>query len=620
MIRVLDPLVAAQIAAGEVVERPASVVKELLENALDAGARRIRLAVRGGGIGEISIQDDGAGIPAAEVETAFMRHATSKLSDAADLWAIATLGFRGEALPSIAAVAQVICTTRCATEPLGVELRVAGGEVQSRQDVGAPVGTTMVVRNLFYNLPVRREFLRSTAAEHAAITAVVTQYALAYPAVRFSLIIDERVRFETTGAGHLPGVMLAVYGLEVAQKLIPVTHDTGGDISRIALDGLVAPAELSRASREALHVSVNGRMVAPRGVIAAIFEEAYHGLLLKGRFPLAVLALRVHPSMVDVNVHPAKIEVKFRTPERVCQTAAQAIQAALLRAASPPKVLRETPISDPIAPPDARPMAAPPVAVPPSAPPPPDARPMAAPPVGGMSGGARDIAERPAPHPRSVPAARADAGAVAQNPALPFDASAATTPRWRALTQYANAYILATGSDGTLAIIDQHAAHERVTFERVRQQHAARAIERQRLLLELPLALSPAAREVVQQQRAEFAAWGFEFGGTDDAPTLRAAPASIAASQLAAAVLDAVDHLTDAGGDPGAARDERWLITLACHTSVRAGTRLSGDEQQALLEQLAACEQPHHCPHGRPTSIVITPQQLARRFGRLGAP
>ncbi|MBU6333847.1 MAG: DNA mismatch repair endonuclease MutL, partial [Chloroflexi bacterium] len=359
MIRVLDPLVAAQIAAGEVVERPASVVKELLENALDAGARRIRLVVRGGGIGEISIQDDGAGIPAAEVETAFLRHATSKLADAGDLWAIATLGFRGEALPSIAAVAQVICTTRCAAEALGVELRVAGGEVQSRQDVGAPVGTTMVVRNLFYNMPVRREFLRSTAAEHAAITAVVTQYALAYPAVRLSLVIDERLRFETTGAGHLPGVMLAVYGLEVAQQLIPVTHDTGGDVSRIALDGLVAPAELSRGSREALHVSVNGRMVAPRGVIAAIFEEAYHGLLMKGRFPLAVLALRVHPSMVDVNVHPAKIEVKFRTPERVCQTAAQAIQAALLRTAAPPRLLREAPATAPLpAPPE--PPAAPP--------------------------------------------------------------------------------------------------------------------------------------------------------------------------------------------------------------------------------------------------------------------
>ncbi|MBU6334298.1 MAG: DNA mismatch repair protein MutL, partial [Chloroflexi bacterium] len=213
----------------------------------------------------------------------------------------------------------------------------------------------------------------------------------------------------------------------------------------------------------------------------------------------------------------------------------------------------------------------------------------------------------PAPATRA-PATPEPAGAA---PLLPDDA-----PRWRALAQFASAYILATGSDGALAIIDQHAAHERITFERVRQQHAVRAIERQRLLLELPLALSPAAREVVHQQRSAFAAWGFEFGGTADALTLRAAPASIAAARLEAAVLDAVDHLTGAGGDDGAARDERWLITLACHSSVRAGARLSPDEQQALLDQLAACAQPHHCPHGRPTSIAITPQHLEQRFGR----
>src|SRR6476469_8227511 len=237
-IRVLEPSVAAQIAAGEVVARPASVAKELIENALDAGAIRISVEVRGGGLHELKIQDDGCGIPAAEVELAFERHATSKLRAADDLWAIATLGFRGEALPSVASIAQVVCITRVASEELGTELRIAGGELQARSARGCSPGTTFSVRNLFYNAPVRREFLRSEATEASAVTAVVTQYALAYPETRFTLLLDGRLALQTSGSGDVREVLIELYGLDVARQLLPVEAVVGANHEEVRVHGM----------------------------------------------------------------------------------------------------------------------------------------------------------------------------------------------------------------------------------------------------------------------------------------------------------------------------------------------------------------------------------------------
>jgi DNA mismatch repair protein MutL len=266
-IRVLEPTVAAQIAAGEVVERPASVVKELIENALDAGARRITVTVRGGGIDELVIQDDGGGIPADEIAVAFARHATSKLTTADDLWAIRTLGFRGEALPSIAAVAQVICTSRIADATTGIELRIAGGEVQAIIPRGGAVGTTFTVRNLFYNIPVRREFLKSPPAEATAIAVVVTQYALAYPQVAFTLLRDGKRIFQTSGRGLLTEVILELYGVEVARQMIPLEARAGEDLGAVHVQGMISVPSLSRSTRDGMHITVNGRAIQPRGLI-----------------------------------------------------------------------------------------------------------------------------------------------------------------------------------------------------------------------------------------------------------------------------------------------------------------------------------------------------------------
>src|SRR5262245_35490115 len=329
-IRVLESTVAAQIAAGEVVERPASVAKELIENALDAGARRIGVEVRGGGLHEIKVQDNGCGIPADEVELAFERHATSKLRAADDLWAIATLGFRGEAMPSIASVAQVICITRAADEEVGTELRIDGGELQSRASRGCSPGTTISVRNLFYNAPVRREFLRSEATEASAITGVITQYALAYPEVRFSLLLEGRLAVQTNGSGDVREALIDLYGLDIARQLLQVEAHHGDGRDEVSVRGLVSPPGLTRSSRGYIHLFVNRRAIQPRGQIAIVIEEAYHTLMMKGRHPLAVLDIYVHPSSVDVNVHPTKSEVKFRDAARVFGAIGRAVRDALV--------------------------------------------------------------------------------------------------------------------------------------------------------------------------------------------------------------------------------------------------------------------------------------------------
>ena len=308
-IQVLDAFTAAQIAAGEVVERPASVIKELVENAVDAGATEIRVEIRAGGTREMRISDNGSGIPADEVELAFQRHATSKLRTAAELFTVQTLGFRGEALPAIAAVAQVVCRTRTASAATGVELRLADGQVQGRVPWGGPPGTTFLVQNLFYNAPVRRKFLRPPASEAAHITAVVTNYALAYPQIRWTLGLDGRTTLQTSGAGQLRDVLIDLYGAEVARQLLPVADAAGAGEQAIQVTGFVSRPAVQRAARSSIHLFVNQRWVQPRGPLVAVLEEAYQTLLPKGRHPLAVLQLTVDPGVVDVNLHPTKSAV-----------------------------------------------------------------------------------------------------------------------------------------------------------------------------------------------------------------------------------------------------------------------------------------------------------------------
>jgi DNA mismatch repair protein MutL len=631
-IRVLDPTVAAQIAAGEVVERPASVVRELVENALDAGARRISVEIRGGGLREIKIQDDGCGILADEVETAFMRHATSKLASADDLWNIHTLGFRGEALPSIASVSQVICITRAAGEEVGTELRIAGGELQARAPRGCTVGTSLSIRNLFYNTPVRREFLRSEATESAAISAAVTQYALAYPEVRFTLLLDGRLALQTSG-GDLRAALVEIYGLDTARQLLAVESAFGEEREAIGVRGMVSPPGLTRSSRSAIHLFVNRRAVAARGQLAVVVEEAYHTLMMKGRHPLAVLDIRVHPGAVDVNIHPTKSEVKFRDAPRVLGVIGRAVRDALVESGVRPWTEAGAPLPVETAQrrfelrrlggryedPARRDWGA----------------------FGQERQGAAEEQERwglgdrehwaaeplggPAPWER--PAARAAEAteepigeevdrAWSRPAAQPPMAPLGKLPPLRIVGQVSQAFIVAESPEG-MYLVDQHAAHERITYERLMRQRGSGAVERQELLIPQLVELPPAAQQVLLANAEQLEEWGLtleDFGGS---LRVRAVPAVLHIGDLAAALLEVADKLSGRGGSSPADWREAMLTTLSCHTSVRAGQTLSGDEMRELIAQLERCESPRTCPHGRPTMILLTLPMIERQFGRI---
>jgi DNA mismatch repair protein MutL len=610
-IRVLEPAVAAQIAAGEVVERPASVVKELVENALDAGARRIGVEVRGGGLRELKIQDNGRGIPADEVELAFARQATSKLRDADDLWAIATLGFRGEALPSIAAVAQVVCTTRAADEELGTELRIAGSEIQARAPRGGAQGTTISVRNLFYNAPVRREFLRSETTESSAISAIVTQYALAYPEVRFSLLVEGRLALQTSGSGDLREALIDIYGLDVGRQLLPVEAIHGADRDEIQVRGLVSPPGVTRSSRGYLHLFVNRRAIVARGAIAAVIEDAYHTLLMRGRHPLAALDIRVHPATIDVNVHPTKSEVKFRDSSRVFGVLGRAVRDALVEGGA-------RPWADPSAPPPFE------VAQ----------RRFELRRLGDRwdqeqrtsqereVGDAESIARGPSsvdndswtsPEPFT-----SDHGQLAtDSPARsPLSTTPSRLPLLRIVGQVGQTYIIAESPDG-MYLIDQHAAHERITYERLMARRGVDTIEQQGLLLPQVVELPPTAHDLLLGNAAVLAEWGFTIEDFGTSLRVRSVPAGLRDTNLTEALLEVADHLAGRGGSTPADWREAMLTTLACHSSVRAGQTLSLTEMRELIEQLERCAAPRTCPHGRPTMILLSTVQLERQFGRI---
>lgn len=634
-IRVLEPDVAAQIAAGEVVERPAAVVKELIENALDAGARRISVEARGGGLREIKVQDDGHGIPADEVELAFERHATSKLRSAEDLWAIHTLGFRGEALPSIASVSQVVCITRAVGEELGTELRVAGGEVQGRMPRGCSQGTSVSVRNLFYNTPVRREYLRSDATEMSAISTVVQQYALAYPDVRFTLLLDGRLALQTSGDGDPRGVVIELYGIDVARQLLPVTARYGEGVQAISVNGLVSPPGLTRGSRNYIHLFVNRRAIQPRGVLAVVVTEAYHTLLMKGRYPLVVLDLRVHPSAVDVNVHPTKSEVKFQFQSRVTGVLGRAVREALLEGADVQAWADSSPALDGAQRRfELRQIGQPSVAPQPETP--------SAWKVGGTAwdtrhsrwdAGADDaVTEWPADRmgraedsgdTASETSATGHARVVddAVPPQVAPESNTPPGPRsalppLRVVGQVGLTYIVAEAPEG-MYLIDQHAAHERITYERLMAQHGAGAVEAQGLLLPQTVTLPPAAVQLLLDNAAALAEWGFALEAWGEGMVrLRAVPATLPVEDVQAALLEIADHLAGRGGSTPLDWREVLLTTLSCHTSVRAGQALSLEEMRELLHQLERCVSPRTCPHGRPTMILLTPGQLERQFGR----
>jgi len=568
-IRILSPDVASKIAAGEVVERPASVVKELLENSLDASATQIAIEVQGGGVRLIRVVDNGGGIPPEEVDLAFERFATSKVATADDLEGISSLGFRGEALPSIAAVSEVTMVTRSKDELSGIFVNIKDGAILEKAKRGCPPGTTVTVRNLFRNVPARLKFLKSASTENGHISNLVSQYSLAFPEVRFTLIIDGRTTFRSPGSGSLREVLGAVYGLDVAKAMLMIEAKEDADLLLPGVTGFVSPISLTRASRSYMSFFVNRRWVQSRMATYAL-EEAYHGLLMVGRHPIAVINISLLPQEVDVNVHPTKNEVRFRN-ERDIFSAVQKSVKATLTAQAPMPTLDTLPQPQPA----------------------------------------------PAAPTERLPAFEVKPGeAVAKSPvAVPPSAEpvAKSLPILRVVGQLANTYVIAEGPDG-MYLIDQHAAHERVLFEKIRNERSRRAVEVQGLLQPVPVELTVRQQELLELQSEALSEYGFgieHFG--ERTYLVRSVPAVLRGQNVAQSLVEVLDFLAE--GEKGDRREE-IAISLACHGAVRAGQALSYEEMRDLIRQLEQASQPRNCPHGRPTMIHLSSSQLEKGFGR----
>ncbi len=580
-IRLLPPEAAARIAAGEVIERPASIVKELIENALDAGAGRIEVAVEGGGSDRIRVRDDGCGIPAEQLADAFERHATSKLRSAEELFAVRSLGFRGEALAAIVAAAEVDCTTRVAGESAAAVARFRGGRPAAQGSAAGAPGTSIEVRDLFASLPARRAFLRSPRAEARAVARVLEDHALAYPAVAFRLELDGRAVLASPGDGEARSAWATVYDAESASALLALDHREPAEGGLLRVSGLAGPPSLHRGNRGALHLVANGRAIVDRALSFAV-ERAYEGLLPAGRYPLGLLRIELPPELIDVNVHPTKAEVRFRDERAVARAVGAALRAALAGAPAP-----EGPL--PIRADASAPWTAPPAPFAPS--------PQAS--VAALLRSAQPAEPRAtAPH----------------APELPLGER---LPALRPLGQVDETFLVAEAPDG-LCLVDQHAAHERVLYERVRAQLAAGEVASQPLLQAVvaPLSASQAALAAVEAET--LAALGWVLEQTDDAALIvRALPVLLGGGDAGAALAELLDRME---AEERLSGPDRTAASLACRAAIRAGDRVSEAQQRELLAALERCALPQTCPHGRPTLLHLSREQLRRSFGRSARP
>ena len=578
-IRLLPPELTAMIAAGEVVERPASVVKELLENALDAGARSIAVEIEAAGTRRIRVTDDGRGIPSGEITLALERHATSKLAQAEDLEHLTTLGFRGEALASIASIARVTLASRSADEGKGAQVHVEGGRGGAVQPVGAPPGTTVTVEDLFFAVPARLKFLKSDLTERRQIELVVSRYALAYPQVRFALDVGGRPALRSSGSGDRREALASVFGLDEARQMLELQPPpVAGDI---IVGGFVSPPSLTRSNRKEIILFVNGRWIQDAALTAAVVQ-AYHTLLMVGRYPMAAVFITLPTEEVDVNVHPAKSEVRFRSAERVFSAVQRTLRSTLMHSGAGVAAAAS------------------------------DWR------GAGWVGHVEPSAAIAWPDRSSPQAAPASgSGAPPALPSLPDSAGLPHVhlPLLRVIGQVGTTYIVAEGPDG-LYLIDQHAAHERVLFEqflRERDEHRISQPMLAAVIFEMPAAQAG----LLQAELETLQRLGFDiqpFGGSSF--QVRAVPHLVQGADPVQAVRAVVEEFEE-DETPLAREKERRLIARICkRVAVKGGQTLSSGEQEDLVSRLEACDSPRTCPHGRPTMIHLSVDLLERQFGR----
>ena len=546
-IHLLTPEIADAIAAGEVIERPASVVKELVENALDANARRITIDVRGAGKISIRVSDDGEGISAEDLPMAFVRHATSKVTNLSDLDGIATLGFRGEALASIASVADVECSSA------GARIRVRAGNVIEHGAGPLLPGVTLEVKDLFANVPARLKFLKSDATELAAIKDVVSAFALLHPHVRFQLTIDARSAVSSTGDGDRRRAIGSVHGVSVATEMLEM-------IGMPLVSGMVSQPRMSRGSRDGIVLAVNGRPISSRPLMYAL-EECYQGMLERGRHPIAVIDIGIDPELVDVNVHPAKREVRFREEGAVFSALQRAVRVAL--GGSQPYQYHSA--------------------------------------GGAPAAIARDPTPQLTLHEATASIAVAEVGARVAETML------------RPIGQVGPGYLVAEGPDG-LVLVDQHAAHERVLYNRLLERLRTGRGMTQPLLMPQAVDVEPRLIAAAADHRSDLANLGLEYEEFGPRSLrITAVPVEMPAGRATAAVQETLAALADNRGE-GAL--EKAAAALACHSAVRFGDTLDLAEQRRLLVDLEAADDAITCPHGRPTRLLVEWQDLRRHFRR----
>ena len=595
-IGVLSPKLASRIAAGEVIERPASVAKELIENSLDAGATRIRLEVADGGARLVSVTDNGHGIARGEMALAFERFATSKIDESSDLSGIATLGFRGEALPSIASVARVEAVSRVDGSDSGTRLVIDNGQLIAEQPAAGPPGTRIEVKGLFEKVPARRKFLGSAGRELTRIRQLISTYAVVYPSVAFSFASDGSSRFATPGSGDVRAAVAAAYGARLADAMLEIDDNGSG---AFGVSGLISEPGTSRGTRRYVTLAVNARWIENRRLSFAV-DQGYHGFLPERRFPVAVLSIRTPLDDVDVNVHPAKLEVRLLREDLVFREIQRVIRLALgdfapVRTMNFPGRPNHSGQGMPVANAN-NPFGA--VAMWPSRSITPPQQPESSQPCA------------PVEHPESPESAPGPAPApMSQRSVLPI---------LRVIGQARETYILAEGPDG-LYLVDQHAAHERVLYEEIKERTREKSAESQPLLMPESIELDPRQMEAVQLHGQELQNAGFHaepFG--ESSVILRAIPAMMAngnQSQTPGAVFGAIlDEINEGRGSDS--WQDRLLYTMACHAAIKAGMPLTTDESRELIRRLEQAEQPHTCPHGRPTMIHLDAGALEYQFGR----
>lgn len=620
-IHLLEQETIDKIAAGEVIERPSSIVKELVENAIDAGANAVTVEIREGGTAFIRITDNGEGIEKEQVPTAFLRHATSKIRSVDDLLRVGSLGFRGEALSSIAAVSQVELITKTAGSLTGCRYLIEGGKEKGLEEIGAPEGSTFLVRNVFYNTPARKKFLKSAAAEAGYISDLLEHLALSHPEISFKFINSGQIKLHTSGNGSLKDIIYSIYGREIASNLLEVNLEREG----VSLTGFIGKPLISRGNRNFENYFVNGRYVKSK-IIAGAIEEGYRTFMMQHRYPFTVLSLVMDGSLLDINVHPTKMDLRFADNEKIYRLICEGIRGALTCRELIPNVsvgreasqkeekprAKETEQRASIPEPFEK-----------------KRRDMLAEPSGGYLEGEKTIPVlKPSPIRQET---KKEAAASTPRPAVAKAAvqmelfpdrekkllSESSVPEHRLIGQVFDTYWIVQFRD-SLYIIDQHAAHEKVMYERLRAGLKTREFTTQRVSPPIILSLSMQEEVLLKKYLHFFTEIGFEiepFGGREYC--ISGVPGNFFGITDRDLFIEMLDSLSDASGQPSMELLQEKLATMACKSAVKGNSRMSAAEANALIRELLGLENPYNCPHGRPTIISMSRYELEKKFKRI---